>query len=76
MDYCCTASAEKMKREKALEALKKSRERQAGELPEKSSLDNNYDNEGSVLPKVLTATVAHQTNILVVSFSGTDPAVL
>lgn len=64
MEYSHTASVEKMKKKKALEALRKRRERRAGELLSgKSSLDNNYDNEGSVSPKVLTATVAHQTDI-------------
>lgn len=56
-EFYGTASAKKAKWEKALEALRKKRERQAGGLSGKTSSDDDYDNEGSVSPKVITATV-------------------
>jgi len=49
----CTDSAKKAKirKQEALESLRKKREG----LSDKTSLDDEYNNEGSLLPKVLTA---------------------
>ena len=77
-EFYGTASAKKAKREKALEALRKKRERRAGGLSRKSSLDNDYDDEGSGSPKVLTAIVMSSSDQYNWgdSFSVNDPAVL
>ena len=69
-EYYGTASAEKAKKDwkMALEALKKKREQRAGRHSAQTSLNNDYDNEGPVSPKVLKATVGRPIFEVTVKF--------